>query len=161
MSTWRFWAACLVFVVLGATLPSALFGQLSSTEHIPQGWYDNEHSNLAAAQTSQPVVLHACTPVSQRTGELGCWILSDEPIGALTRTQAFWHLDVYPTRAAAEAEKGPHSTVVEGLGKIWLMTIGEELWKPANGERVAKIGPLPFAPDNFCGIDLRPIRALH
>jgi len=99
---------------------------------------------LAAAQTSQPAVLHACTPVSQRTGELGCWILSDEPTGALTRTQAFWHLDVYPTRAAAEAEKGPRGTVVEGLGKIWLMTIGEESWKPANGERVAKIGPLPF-----------------
>jgi quercetin dioxygenase-like cupin family protein len=62
----------------------------------------------------------------------------------LTRTQAFWHLDVYPTRAAAEAEKGPHSTIVEGLGKIWLMTIGEESWRPAHGERVAKIGPLPF-----------------
>jgi quercetin dioxygenase-like cupin family protein len=103
-------------------------------------------SNLAAAQTSQPAVLHACTPVSERTGELGCWIWSDEPIGALTRTQAFWHLYVYPTRAAAEAEKGQRGTVVEGLGKIWLMTIDEESWKLASGERVAKIGLLPFTP---------------
>jgi hypothetical protein len=31
-----------------------------------------------------------------------------------------------------------------GTGKIWLMTIDEESWKPASGERVAKIGPLPF-----------------
>jgi|SRR5580658_9144052 hypothetical protein len=103
-------------------------------------------SNLAAAQSSQPAVLHARTPVSERTGELGCWILSHEPIGALASTRAFWHLYVYPTRAAAEAEKGPRGTVVEGLGKIWLMTIDEESWKPASGERVAKIGPLPFTP---------------
>jgi quercetin dioxygenase-like cupin family protein len=26
------------------------------------------------------------------------------------------------------------------------MTIDEESWKPASGERVAKIGPLPFTP---------------
>lgn len=103
-------------------------------------------SNLAAAQTSQPAVLHACTPVSERTGELGCWILSDEPIGALTSTQAFWDLYVYPTRAAAEAEKGPRGTVVVGLGKTRLMTIDEESWKPASGEPVAKIGPLPLTP---------------
>jgi quercetin dioxygenase-like cupin family protein len=102
--------------------------------------------NLAAAQTSQPAVLHTCAPVSERTGELGCWILSDEPMGALTRTEAFWHLYVYPTRAAADADKGQRSTVVEGFGKIWLMTIDEESWKPPNGERVAKIGPLPFTP---------------
>jgi quercetin dioxygenase-like cupin family protein len=100
----------------------------------------------AGAQALQPTVIHTCTPVSQRTGELGCWVLSDEPIGVLTRSQAFWHLDVYPTRAAAEADKGPRGTVVEGLGKIWLMTIGEESWKSDKGERVAKIGPLPFPP---------------
>jgi len=100
----------------------------------------------AEAQAPQPTVIHTCTPVSQRTGELGCWVLTDEPIGTLTKTQAFWHLDTYPTRAAAEAEKGPRGIVVEGLGKIWLMTIDVESWKPAKGERVAKIGPLPFTP---------------
>jgi len=64
----------------------------------------------------------------------------------LTRTEAFWHLFIYPTRAAAEAETGPRGAVVEGLGKIWLMTIDEKSWKPASGERVDKIGPLPFTP---------------
>ncbi len=85
-----------------------------------------------------------CHPISQRTGELGCWILSDEPLGALKKQQAFWHLDTYPTRAAAEVDKGPRSTVVESLGKVWLMTIDEDAWRPAKGSRIAKIGPLPF-----------------
>lgn len=94
--------------------------------------------------SAQGIVVQTCTPMSQRTGELGCWVLTDVPMGPLTKTQVFWHLDVYPTRAAADAEKGPRGTVVESLGKIWLMTIEEETWRPANGQRIAKIGPLPI-----------------
>ncbi len=54
----------------------------------------------------------------------------------------FWHLDVYKTRAAAEAAKGPQGTVVDSLGKVWLLTIAEEGWRPIGGERIAEIGPL-------------------
>jgi quercetin dioxygenase-like cupin family protein len=95
---------------------------------------------------AQTAIVHGCAPVSQRTSELGCWILDDEPMGALTKTQIFWHLDVYPTRVAAEADKGPRSTIVESLGKIWLLTVDDEAWHPATGQRIAKIGPLPIAP---------------
>ena len=95
--------------------------------------------------SAQGMEVQACTPISQRTGESGCWVLADEPMGPLTKAQVFWHLDVYPTRAAAEVDKGPRGTVVESLGKIWLMTIDEEAWRPTNGQRVAKIGPLPIA----------------
>jgi quercetin dioxygenase-like cupin family protein len=31
---------------------------------------------------------------------------------------------------------------VEALGKIWLLTIDDEKWRPAHGSRVAEIGPL-------------------
>jgi quercetin dioxygenase-like cupin family protein len=55
----------------------------------------------------------------------------------------FWFLDVYPTRAAAEAAKGPHGTVVESLGKVWVLSIEEPNWRAAAGKRVAEIGPLP------------------
>jgi quercetin dioxygenase-like cupin family protein len=55
----------------------------------------------------------------------------------------FWHLDAYPTRADADAAKGPRGTVLEGLGKIWVSTIGEAGWRPSIGERIAEIGPLP------------------
>jgi quercetin dioxygenase-like cupin family protein len=101
---------------------------------------------LCQQSFAQAVAAHACTPVSQRTSELGCWILDDQPMGELTKTQIFWHLDVYPTRVAAEADKGPRSTIVESLGKTWLLTIDDEAWHPAKGQRIAKIGPLPIIP---------------
>jgi quercetin dioxygenase-like cupin family protein len=63
-------------------------------------------------------------------------------VGSLTELAVFWHLDVYPTRAAAEAAKGPRGTVVESLGKVWLLTIEKAGWRPAGGERAAEIGPL-------------------
>jgi quercetin dioxygenase-like cupin family protein len=84
-----------------------------------------------------------CKPVSQRTSEVGCWIIADEPVGQLTGSQTFWHLDAYPSRAAAEAAKGPAGTVVETLGRIWLLTVQNADWRPSGGERVAEIGPLP------------------
>ena len=83
-----------------------------------------------------------CKYVSERTGEVGCWIIAHEPVGALTQSPVFWHLDVYPTRAAAEAAKGPRGTVAESLGKIWLLSIEQAGWRPAGGERAAEIGPL-------------------
>lgn len=84
-----------------------------------------------------------CKPVNERTSEVGCWIIAHDPIGQLP-SQPFWYLDVYSTRAAAEAVKGPRGTVVESLGKIWLLTIEKAGWRPAKGEHMAEIGPLPI-----------------
>jgi quercetin dioxygenase-like cupin family protein len=68
--------------------------------------------------------------------------MADDPIGPLAESPMFWHLDEYATRAAAEADKGPRGTVVEALGKVWLMTIEDEKWRPAHGNRVSVVGPL-------------------
>ncbi len=84
-----------------------------------------------------------CKPVSARTKQIGCWILADNPVGQLTRPLVFWHLDAYPTRAAAAADKGPRGTVIESFGKVWLMTIEDKNWRSAHGNRIAEIGPLP------------------
>ena len=86
----------------------------------------------------------ACRPIAERMTEVGCWIITDQPIGQLTEEQASWHLDVYPTRAAAEEAMGASGTVVESLGKIWLLTVEKAGWRPAKGEHVADIGPLPI-----------------
>ena len=75
----------------------------------------------AAQDVSSPS--GGCRPASMRTQEVGCWILADDPIGRLTTSSVFWTLDVYPTRAASEADKGPRGTVFESLGKVWLMTM--------------------------------------
>jgi hypothetical protein len=83
------------------------------------------------------------TPVSQRTGEAGCYLSATAVLGALPEGPWFWHLVVYPTRAQAEAARGPRGTVVESFGKVWLYTIAESRWRAPGGEHIASIGPLP------------------
>lgn len=90
------------------------------------------------------VPVDKCKPASERTGEIGCWILADESVGQLTKPEVFWHLDTYPTRTAAQAEKGPQGIVVDSFGKVWMMTISDAKWRSAHGARVAEIGPLPI-----------------
>jgi quercetin dioxygenase-like cupin family protein len=100
---------------------------------------------LAAGPASgQTVGGGSCKPVSERSGEVGCWIIAHDDIGQLTQAQVFWHLDVYPTRAAAEAVKGLHGTVAGSLGKVWLLSIENAGWRSSGGERVAEMGPLPI-----------------
>jgi quercetin dioxygenase-like cupin family protein len=83
-----------------------------------------------------------CKPASMRTQQVGCWIMADDPIGQLTKSSVFWTLDVYPTRVGAEADKGPRGTVLESLGKVWLLNIEYQKSKSSHGSRAAKIGPL-------------------
>jgi len=100
-------------------------------------------SALLALCASLDVSAQICRPVSERTGEPGCWITAHAVLAELPQAPVFWHLDTYPTRAEADAVKGPRGTVVESLGKIWLLTIDIAGWRPAGGARVAEIGPLP------------------
>jgi quercetin dioxygenase-like cupin family protein len=86
-----------------------------------------------------------CKPISERTGELGCWIITDQLLGQLGKSEMFWHLDAYPTRADAERAKGARGTVVESLGKVWLLSIEDKGWRSTGGERIAEIGPLPIS----------------
>ena len=90
-----------------------------------------------APAPAQPVEGGVCKPVSQRTSEVGCWIVARQAVGRLAQHEVFWHLEAYPTRAAAEAAKGPRGTVVEALGKVWLLTVEAPGWRPTGGERVA------------------------
>jgi quercetin dioxygenase-like cupin family protein len=92
--------------------------------------------------SGQSAGMSVCKPVSERTSEVGCWIIAHEPVGRLTAAP-FWYLDSYSTRAAAEAAKGPGGSVVESLGKVWLLTIEKAGWQSSKGERIAQIGPLP------------------
>jgi quercetin dioxygenase-like cupin family protein len=85
-----------------------------------------------------------CPPVSTRTSELGCYMLATTQVGELSDVPLYWYLDTYPARAAAERAKGEHGTVVESLGKVWLLTIAGGSFASAGGERAAKIGPLPI-----------------
>jgi quercetin dioxygenase-like cupin family protein len=103
-----------------------------------------------AAASAQPAPGGTCKLVGERTGDVGCWILADDPIGQIAQPEIFWQLDSYPTREAAQAAKGPHSTVVDALGKVWLLSIEQAGWRATGGQRVAEIGPLPVkAGENY------------
>jgi quercetin dioxygenase-like cupin family protein len=97
-------------------------------------------SGAALAQSSEQPT---CQPRAAHAGEVGCWIIVDDPVGSLPPESVFWHLDAYPNRSAAEEAKGRRGTVVESLGRVWLFTIAEREWRPGSGERVTQIGPLP------------------
>jgi quercetin dioxygenase-like cupin family protein len=102
----------------------------------------------AAFAACEPALAQGtCKPIGERTGEVGCWIIIDAALGQLPQQAIFWHLDTYPTRAAAEAAKGLRGTIVDSLGKVWLLTIEVAGWRPPGGERIAEIGPLPVRAD--------------
>ena len=94
----------------------------------------------------------SCRPVAERTAEMGCWILAHEVLRHLPPGALYWHLDSYPTRAAAEADKVGRGTVIEATGKVWLLTIAEAGWRPRGGVRAAQIGPLPTSAGEHAAI---------
>ena len=96
--------------------------------------------------TCHEVSAQVCKPATERTAEVGCWIVANEPLGQFSASPVFWHLDVFPTLSAAEAARASGSAVVQSLGKTWLLTVGDANWRPAGGERIAEIGPLPISP---------------
>jgi hypothetical protein len=100
-------------------------------------------SLLAKGVTAQT---KGCEPIAQRAGrEFGCFITAREELGPLPKDSVFhWHIDAFATRAAAEAARAQRSTVVESLGRLWLFTIAEPNWRPATGQRMASVGPLPL-----------------
>lgn len=88
------------------------------------------------------VALAYCEVTPAQTVRPGANVIATVVLGELPQAPLYWHLDTYPTRAAAEADKGARGTVVESFGKVWLFTIAEADWRPVGGERVTRIGPL-------------------
>ena len=85
-----------------------------------------------------------CAEPPKWPSETGCYLSAIQTVENLPDEPLFWHLYTYPTRAAAEAAKPESlSTVAQSLDKVWLFTIANRQWRPAAGERVAVIGPLP------------------
>lgn len=98
---------------------------------------------ISAAEGRKPT----CQPVAQRTGEVGCWILTTQLLETLPADQPlYWHLYNFPDLDAANAARQGEETVTTSLGKVWLMNVAPNAWRAAGGERVAVIGPLPVLP---------------
>jgi quercetin dioxygenase-like cupin family protein len=83
--------------------------------------------------------------VPAQTVQRGAGTIATTVLGVLPPVPLYWHLDNFPDRATAEAAMGARSAVAESFGKVWLFTIAEFGWRPINGTRVARAGPLPLA----------------
>ena len=89
----------------------------------------------------------ACVPTGERAGRaVGCFILASQPLGQFERAATFWHLETFPTRAAADNAKSARGAVVEAFDKIWLLSIADAGWRTAGATHVAEIGPLVTKP---------------
>ena len=98
---------------------------------------------FAVKASAQGQGFGVCKPVAQRTTEVGCWILVDQPVGRATGAALYWHLDRYGDSAQALRVSGAHDVVVHALGGSWLMSIDSSARRRArSGSHVADIGPL-------------------
>jgi quercetin dioxygenase-like cupin family protein len=122
--TWVVAGAVLMLIAKQAVTVGVVLGQSTATSQIDM----------------------RCKPVSERTGEIGCHILAQAPLPRLADTPLYWHLDTYVSQSVAEAAASPTSTIVEAHGKVWLLTLGPQSWRPSGGDRVAAVGPLPVMP---------------
>jgi quercetin dioxygenase-like cupin family protein len=102
----------------------------------------SEHQADVASTTTEV----SCVPASERGNrEFGCFVLASKELGKLPDTALYWYLNVYQTKASAEAAKGDIGTVVESFGKVWLLAVADASWTPNGGQRVSRIGPLPIS----------------
>lgn len=102
---------------------------------------------FSGALAGQTPKLESCKPVSERTGSEGCWILASKPLGKLPNQPVFWTLDVFRDRTSAQAAAISGSTVLDALGRVWLLTVGERSATPIRGMRITQVGPLPVKKD--------------
>lgn len=73
-------------------------------------------------------------------------LLARSELPTLPSGKIYWHLDRFPSRAAAERAAAPASVVAEAFGSIWLFTIAQQGWHARGGKHVSTVGPLPTGP---------------
>ncbi len=104
-------------------------------------------STATAADEPIPGTTIPCAPIDEKRQDLGCYVVARQVLGALREgaPTMFWHLDVFPSRAAAEAARGRFATVVEAFDRTWLFTLAPRDWRPEGAaQHLATIGPLPL-----------------
>ncbi len=86
------------------------------------------------------------TPSANRTSDVGCYFTAVEALNVAPKAPIFWYLHTFPSRVAAENARPVRGTIVESLGRVWLFTMAEADWRPASGNFVARVGPIPVTP---------------
>jgi quercetin dioxygenase-like cupin family protein len=88
----------------------------------------------------------ACVENSpERRGGIGCSLVENKALPADLAGPLIWHIDRFPTEAAAKAAVGPRSIAFAAHGTSWLMTIERAATDHHGGQHVAD-APLPALP---------------
>ena len=102
------------------------------------------------AVAQAPAAFGTCSPRSERGDRaVGCFIITEQPIGQFGAEPVFWHIAAFASRAQADsavAEMGAGATVVEAFDTAWVFRIAGADWHPDRGTEIAVIGPLPVTP---------------
>lgn len=83
-----------------------------------------------------------CLEDGLKSKEFGCLLLAKMEVERFPTGELFWHLNKFPTRAAAEAAKKQTGMVIEAEGLFWLFSFGPKGNAPKQGELAASVGPL-------------------
>lgn len=87
-------------------------------------------------------VLFQCLDDGLKSSEISYLLLAKRGIRQFPKGAVFWHLNVFPSMAAAKAARGKTGMVVEAEGRFWLFSFGPKDAVPKQGELVASVGPL-------------------
>ena len=104
---------------------------------------------LAAVVAAQATpVPHVCVVVApgEHRPEFGCFRIGASKGLIFNEPQIYWHLQIFPSRAAAEAVKTSRGVVVEEGGKGWLSEFGPKDRVSRGGRSIAVVGPLTLIP---------------
>jgi quercetin dioxygenase-like cupin family protein len=87
---------------------------------------------------------HTCVTVTpgEIRPEFGCFRIGIAKNLEFSDPTIYWHLQTYPSFAAANAAKSSSGIVVEEDGRVWLSEFGSKDLVSQGGHRVAVIGPL-------------------
>ncbi|MEO6209419.1 MAG: hypothetical protein ABIQ10_04745 [Gemmatimonadaceae bacterium] len=81
-------------------------------------------------------------PAGQKRPEFGCTNIATETQLKFTESDVYWHLQTFPSRAAAEARKSKTGIVVEEDGRVWLSEFGPRDLIVTGGQPITIVGPL-------------------
>lgn len=69
--------------------------------------------------------------------------IAERRVARLPDGPLYWHIETFPTLAAARAAEGPLSLAAGHAGRAWLFTLGPQGAATPGGTPVARIGPVP------------------
>ena len=128
---------------MSKTQTAVAFGILTFPLIALQGVTKGGQQAQPSSSASHEHLVATCAevPPGEKRPDFGCFIIATVKGLQFTQPTVYWHLQTFPSRAAADAAKSATGVVVEEDGRVWLSEFGPRDGVPRGGEPVALIGP--------------------